>query len=149
MPVYVRPKLAVIEESGSGLGVLALILGAVVAAAAVAAFIAAHLVLLAVVAVAFAAVMTGMAVAMRRAASPRRLRQHLPARYTATAAPARASEAISAPRPRAIAAPVQHVHFHFHGVSAEDVAAIIRRQETPGRPAIEEDPWSPPSSSPS
>ena len=31
------------------------------------------------------------------------------------------------------------VHLHFHGVSAEDVAAIIRQQQPAAQPAIEED----------
>jgi hypothetical protein len=35
--------------------------------------------------------------------------------------------------------PPSGLHLHFHGVTAEDVAAIIRPQETPARPAIEDD----------
>jgi hypothetical protein len=31
------------------------------------------------------------------------------------------------------------IHLHLHGVSAEDVAAIIREQQPAARPAIEED----------
>lgn len=30
--------------------------------------------------------------------------------------------------PRAIEAPAQHVHFHFHGMSAEDVVTITRKE---------------------
>ncbi|HUY51674.1 MAG TPA: hypothetical protein VMV92_39220 [Streptosporangiaceae bacterium] len=42
------------------------------------------------------------------------------------------------PPPRAIA-PVVHQHIHFHGVSAEDIATIMARQESPARPAIEKE----------
>jgi hypothetical protein len=31
------------------------------------------------------------------------------------------------------------VHLHLHGVSAQDVAAIIRQQQPAAQPAIEED----------
>ena len=44
------------------------------------------------------------------------------------------------PAPAAAIERVQEVHLHLHGVSAEDVAAIIGQQQQPAaRPAIEED----------
>jgi len=138
VPTYVRPKVAIIEESGSGLGSLIPALAAAMAIGAVVLFIAAHIVLLAVVTIMFAAVMAALAVAMRRAASPRRLAQHMSARYSATVAQAKPAQPVSAPQRRAIGAPAQHVHFHFHGLSAEDIAAVISRQETPGRRGINE-----------
>jgi hypothetical protein len=43
---------------------------------------------------------------------------------------ARAAQAFPAPQRRAIEAPGQvHIHHHWHGVTAEEVAAIIRHQE--------------------
>lgn len=33
----------------------------------------------------------------------------------------------------------QHVHFHFQVVASGEAATIIRRQETPARPAIQDD----------
>jgi hypothetical protein len=44
--------------------------------------------------------------------------------------PRRAAEPLTAPQRPAIGA--AEVHFHFHGVSAEDIAAAIRRA-TEGR----------------
>jgi hypothetical protein len=42
-----------------------------------------------------------------------------------------AAQAFPAPQRRAIEAPGQvHIHHHWHGVTAEEVAAIIRHQET-------------------
>ena len=49
---------------------------------------------------------------------------------------ARAAQPLPEPRP-VIERPA--VHLHFHGVSAEDVAAIIRQQQPAAQPAIEED----------
>ena len=41
------------------------------------------------------------------------------------------------PRPAIVQRP--DIHLHLHGVTAEDVAAIIREQQPAARPAIEED----------
>jgi hypothetical protein len=49
----------------------------------------------------------------------------------------RAAQPLSAPRPAIERTP--DIHLHLHGVSAEDVAAIIRQQQPAARPAIEED----------
>jgi hypothetical protein len=54
---------------------------------------------------------------------------------------ARAAQPLPQPRRAAAGqAPAieQHIHHHWHGVTPEDVAAIIRRQETPARSAIED-----------
>ena len=75
------------------------------AAAAVVAFIAAHIVLLAVCAGVFTAVMGGVAVWFRWAASPQRLRAHYCPRPTVRMPAARPAQAIPAPRPLAIEAP--------------------------------------------
>jgi hypothetical protein len=50
---------------------------------------------------------------------------------------ARAAQPLPEPRPAIERAP--EVHLHLHGVSAEDVAAIIRQQQPAAQPAIEED----------
>jgi hypothetical protein len=98
MPTYMRPARVDITEGG-GRGGLVLIAAGVVAAAAVVAFIAAHIVLLAVCAAVFTAVMGSVAVWFRWLSSPRRLQQHLPA-IRASVAAARAAQPISAaPRP--------------------------------------------------
>jgi hypothetical protein len=44
----------------------------------------------------------------------------------------RPPESLPGPRPRAIGAPRHELHLHFHGVTAEDVAAIIARQDGGG-----------------
>jgi hypothetical protein len=49
----------------------------------------------------------------------------------------RAAQPLSAPRPTIERTP--DIHLHLHGVSAEDVAAIIGEQQPAARPAIEED----------
>jgi hypothetical protein len=41
----------------------------------------------------------------------------------------RAARRLSEPPWRAIEPPAVHVHHHWHGVNAEDVAEIIRRQQ--------------------
>jgi len=38
------------------------------------------------------------------------------------------------PRPAIEQAPQVHVHHHWHGVSAEDVATILRQPQLPGHP---------------
>jgi len=50
---------------------------------------------------------------------------------------ARAAQPLPAPRPATERA--LDIHLHLHGVSAEDVAAIIREQQPAAWPAIEED----------
>jgi hypothetical protein len=50
---------------------------------------------------------------------------------------ARAAQPLPEPRPAIERA--GDIHMHLHGVSAEDVAAIIRQQQPAARPAIEED----------
>jgi hypothetical protein len=50
---------------------------------------------------------------------------------------ARAAQPLPAPRPAIERTP--DIHLHLHGVSAEDVAAIIGEQQSAARPAIEED----------
>ena len=139
MPTYVCPKLAVIEESGSGLGVLAFILGALAIAAAVIGFITAHLVLLAVMAAILTAGTLGPVLALRRYIVPRQARREVRAPQVSLAVPM-AGQAIPAERLHAIGTLAQHVHFHFHGVSAEDIATIMRQQEVPARLAIGENP---------
>ncbi len=49
----------------------------------------------------------------------------------------RAAQPLPQPRPAIDRAP--DIHLHLHGVSADDVAAIIRQQQPAARPAIEED----------
>jgi hypothetical protein len=41
----------------------------------------------------------------------------------------RVAEPLTAPQRPAIGAPKQKLHLHFHGVTAEDVAAIIQREQ--------------------
>jgi hypothetical protein len=98
MPTYIRPARVDITEGSSGIGGLVLIAAAVGAVAAVVAFIAAHIVLLAVCAGAFVAVMGGLAVWFRWLSSPRRLQQHLPAIRASVAAPRAAQPISAAPR---------------------------------------------------
>jgi hypothetical protein len=95
MPTYFRPARVDITEGGGG---LVLIAAGVAAAAAVVAFIAAHIVLLAVCAAVFVAVMGGVAAWMRWAASPARLRRHLYPKGTGTAIPARPAQGLLVPR---------------------------------------------------
>jgi hypothetical protein len=46
---------------------------------------------------------------------------------------------VALPRPaRAISAAVVHQHLHLHGVDADDLAAIIRQQQSAAWPAIED-----------
>jgi hypothetical protein len=42
---------------------------------------------------------------------------------------ARAAQRLPEPPGRAIEPPAVHVHHHWHGVNAEDVGEIIRRQQ--------------------
>jgi hypothetical protein len=97
MPTYIRPARVDITESG-GRGGLVLIAAGV-------AFIAAHIVLLAVCAAVFTAVMGSVAAWFRWAASPQRLRAHYHPRPTVRVLPANPSQPLSAPQARAIEAP--------------------------------------------
>jgi len=45
------------------------------------------------------------------------------------------ARALPAPQRPAIEAPRPEVHLHFHGVTAEDVSAILARQDLP-RPEL-------------
>ena len=104
MPTYIRPARVDITDGGGG-GGLVPIAAAVLAAAAVVAFIAAHVVLLAVCAAVFVAVMGSVALWFRWAASPQRLRAHYHPRPTVRVPAARPGQALPAPRRRAIEAP--------------------------------------------
>jgi hypothetical protein len=104
MPTYYRPKVAHVDPGGADVGSLVLIAAAIATAAAVVLFVLAHLVLLAVCAAAFVAVIGGLCVVFRRAASPRRWREYRYPRPTVRVEAARAAQAIAAP-PRAIEAP--------------------------------------------
>jgi len=114
-------------------------------------FIYAHLVLIAWCAAGVGVVAVAFVIWCRHVSNPSRLAevraiQSQPAGSPRAVAGATAEQAIPAPQPRAIG-PAQHLHLHFHGMSTEDAAAIMRRQDDPARPAIKEDPWSPSSSS--
>ena len=107
MPTYIRPARVDITVGGGGGGLLA-VAAAVLAAAAVVAFIAAHVVLLAVCAAVFVAVMGSVAVWFRWAASPQRLRARYYPPPTVRVLPADPSRPLSAPRARAFEAPAHH-----------------------------------------
>ena len=104
MPTYIQPKVAHVDPGGADVGGLVLIAAAVGTAAAVVVFVLAHLALLAVCAAVFIAVIGGLGVAFRRAASPRRWREYRYPQPSVTIPPAGPAQAISAP-PRAIEAP--------------------------------------------
>ncbi|MFI5064732.1 MAG: hypothetical protein ACHP9Z_12240, partial [Streptosporangiales bacterium] len=153
MPEFIRPQRAIIVEGGGSglelLGPVVVIAALALAAGAVLLWLVAHLVLIA----AGVGVLGIGTLALVQFLKRWMVCVHdVPEPATAV----RVTRGYPLPRnlaitqaPRAIAAPAQHIHLHFHGLPAEDIAAIIRRQETPGRPAIEEDPWSPSSSLPS
>jgi len=103
MPSYIRPARVDVTEGGTG--GLVFIAAAIATAAAVVLFVLAHLVLLAVCAGVFVTVMGAVLTAMQWAASPRRLRQHLHPRYTASVPARRPARVLPAPRPRPIEAP--------------------------------------------
>jgi hypothetical protein len=135
---FIRPARVDITEGSNGLGQLIALAMAVAAAVAVVAFILAHLVFIAIgLAATAAVVLVSVRVLYRHATvidwAPR------PQRAAVTAVTA---EAIPAPQHAAIEAP--QYHLHFHGVSAEDIATIMR--QAPARPAIKEQSWSSPSS---
>ena len=111
-------------NSGSGVAV-PLAIGAAVLAAAIAGPVAAAvgellraLVIIAMVVVVLAVAATGVALALRLRHGPPRA---LPRRVFG---PASVHAAQDRTQPRALPAR-QEVHLHFHGVTAEDVAAIL------------------------
>ncbi len=114
------------SRGGGPLGGLVLIAAGVVFTASVVVFCAAHLELLAVCASVFAAVMGGVLTGMRRLASSRRMRPRSRPRQAVRAGTARPTRALPASPRRAIERPA--VHLHLHGVTAEDVAAIVHRE---------------------
>lgn len=138
MPEFIRPQRAIIIEGG-GDGFLAALAtaAAVLGIGAVVAWILGHIVVILITAAAGGALIGGGVLATVRFLS--RYTDCTPERAPQPALPLSVQAAILA-RPRQAIAPAQHLHFHFHGVSAEDAAAIIRRQEMPARPAIEENP---------
>ena len=116
------------DSGGSGAGEAALLIGVIVLAAAVAGPVLAAvgellraLVIIAAVVVVLAVAATGAAVALRLRHRPP---PPLPPRvYGSTSVHAVRDRT----QPRALPAQPE-VHLHFHGVTAEDVAAIIARQ---------------------
>ena len=130
------PDGAHTHGSGSGIGaaVLAVVAAALavkvlpVVAGAVAELV--HLVLI------VAAVLAGIAAAAGAAYAAFRLRHRAtePARLVYRAHPVaqRRSQALPEPRP-ALERP-QEVHLHLHGISAEDVAAIVGQHRQAGPP---------------
>lgn len=117
MPVFTRPRQAIIIEDGPGTGALALIV-AVLAAGTVAGFVLAHLELLAACAAVFVVAMGSIAAGMRWAASPRRLHPQRYARPTVPVLPPRPAQDLPAPRPKAIGAPRSEVHSRPRPVAA-------------------------------
>jgi hypothetical protein len=109
-----------------------IIIGAIALAGPVAAA-AAELLHLLVIVLAVLAAVVGVGVVAYVAFRVSRKGQETPRlAYRATVAPPRTSVARPEPRPsigQQAPAIEQHVHHHWHGVTAEDVAAIIRRQE--------------------
>jgi hypothetical protein len=119
--------------SGFDPGPILIVIGAILIGPAVAAAVAEllHIVLivvavLAVVAAAGLAAFVAWRLRHRRRSAPWQVQ-------CITPAPARPSPLRSEPRP-AIEAPRQ-VHLHLHGVSAEDIAAILARNHFPGGPS--------------
>jgi hypothetical protein len=117
-------------DGGGGLaGPLAI--GAAVLAAAVAGPVVAAAAELLRAVVIIVAVAVALAVLAAAGFVAYRLRQGRASRTTRVsfprAVPLARAKSLSAPRPPAVEGPRQ-VHLHFHGVSAEDVAAIIARQ---------------------
>jgi hypothetical protein len=120
------------DGGGSGLGVVALvILAAAVLGPAVAAAVAELLHLLVMVIVVLAAVAGAGLVAL----GAWRLRHSGPNRVTAVSfprpLPQRPAESLTAPQRPAIERPAE-VHLHFHGVSAEEVAAVLHQPQMYG-----------------
>lgn len=156
MPTFIRPAQVDVTEDGGWLATPLAILGACLAIAAVAAFVLGHLVLLTVCAAVFAVVMGAVIVGLRWLASPRRLPANrrmtiprpAPSMITQTAdlriqaIRVNGEPMITGNRHQGgnranrltIGSPAQHLHIHLHGVPAEDIATILRRQESPLTP---------------
>jgi hypothetical protein len=119
------------EGGGSGLAV-PLAIGAAVLAAAVAGPVAAAVGELLRAVVITIAVLGVLAALGGAALVAYRLRQGRAARVTSVSfprpLPRRPAQPLPAPRREAIGPPPE-VHLHFHGVTAEDVAEIIRQQQ--------------------
>lgn len=136
MPEYIRPRRAIIETGGSGrLAALAGVVAVLLAVAAVVSWILAHLVVLAI----------GLGViGMVEIAAVQFLKRYMVVAHDVhtlpqPVAPIAVQRAVLDPPRRALPPPVVHHHLHLHGLAAEDIAAVISRQESPARPAIEED----------
>jgi hypothetical protein len=130
MPVFNRPRQAIITE-GSGTGeALALLLALAVpllVVVSLVAFVLAHLVLVAVLAGVFAAVLGGYIAFTRWLASPGQFeKQFRPHRATGPAP--RPARAITAPRPRAIEAAAPSA------VRVSEPAAVVRPARAVKRP---------------
>ncbi len=130
-----RPDGAHTHGDGSG-GKIALVVGAAILAAAIAGPVAhaaaelLHIVVISVAVVIGLALTGGTALLAYRARHGRSLRA-LPVHW-AQVLPRQAAEPLKKSRRPAIGAPKQERHLHFHGVTAEDVAAIIARHNGRG-----------------
>ena len=113
-------------DSGSGAGEAALLIGAAVLAAAIAAPLLAAVAELARAVVIIVIVAAVLAVAARGAAVAYRLRHGQPRTLSPGIIHSRAATTAVQGRsePRALPARPE-LHLHFHGVSAEDMAAIL------------------------
>lgn len=116
---------------GGGLGAILGMIGAVVLVAAIAGPVAAAAAELARIVVTIVAVVAALAVAGGAALLAYRVRhRHRPRALPSPGArvlPPGAAAPLQEPQRPAIEA-ARQVHLHFHGVTAEDVAAIIARQ---------------------
>jgi len=125
--------------SGSGAATAALVIGAAVLAASIAGPVVAAVAELARLVVIAVAVLGGLALLGGAVSVAYRLRQRraTPARVVSVvpSTVVRPSRALPAPRPELERHP--EVHLHLHGMTAEDVAAILRQHGTgrgPGTP---------------
>jgi Na+-transporting methylmalonyl-CoA/oxaloacetate decarboxylase gamma subunit len=133
MPTYIRPKFATVEPGGGEwIGMLVMVAVAVLVIGSLVAFVMAHIVLLACCVAGIGVVLGSFAAWSRWISSPKRLaelreaeRAELPAATPAVALP----RGWSASAPRALPRPVEY-HVHLHGVSCDDVAAIVNRRES-------------------
>jgi hypothetical protein len=106
-----------------------IIIGAIAVAGPVAAAVAELLHLLVIVAVVLAAVAGAGGLALVAFRVSRGRQEAARVLYRVTPAPPRPPPLHSEPRPVIEAPrPEAHVHHHWHGVDAEDVAEILRRQ---------------------
>lgn len=138
MPTYFRPARVDITEDGGGLPIALLVMaGAAVmvvsAVLAVIAFILGHLLLIISAAVALAGAGVAVLVRLRCYVIPREAVRPAQIRRTALR-PHAAARASAPPRQAAIGAPAQHLHIHLHGVSPDDIAALLRQSGTNHRP---------------